>query len=162
MVATAEGREPGDARRRVVTGQRVAPAKVGLARVLRRAMTPEEALLWQWLRAGRLDGLHFRRQQIIGGFIVDFYCHAVGLVVEVDGPVHDAEQQKDYDAERDRILAAHGLRLLRFANEAVRDRVSDVIAQIAQAAKHAAPQDDDKLDLISPPSLQGGGISTRW
>ena len=51
-------------------------------------MTPAEKILWQELRANKL-GVHFRRQQAIAGFIVDFYCHKAGLVVEVDGDIHD-------------------------------------------------------------------------
>jgi very-short-patch-repair endonuclease len=47
-------------------------------------MTPEEKILWQHLRANRLQGYHFRRQQIIDGFIADFYYHATALVVEID------------------------------------------------------------------------------
>src|SRR6476469_9993306 len=74
------------------------------AETLRRTMTPAETMLWQHLRANRLQGYHFRRQQVIAAFIADFYCHAAGLVVEVDGGVHAA--QVTYDAERDRVLAA--------------------------------------------------------
>ncbi len=56
-------------------------------------MTSAEKLLWQELRANKL-GVHFRRQQVIAGFIVDFYCHKADLIVEVDGETHDP-QQKD-------------------------------------------------------------------
>ena len=80
-------------------------------------MTPAERVLWRVLRGRQLDGLRFRRQQIIDGYIVDFYCHASGLVVELDGPIHLA--QAEYDRERDLALAARGLRVLRFPNEEV-------------------------------------------
>lgn len=63
------------------------------ARTLRRVMTPAETCLWEQLRGNRCAGLHFRRQQVIDGFIADFYCHDAGLVVEVDGGVH--KQQAD-------------------------------------------------------------------
>jgi len=69
-------------------------------------MTRAERVLWQRLKAGRLQGWHFRRQQVIDGFIVDFYCHAAGLVLEIDGGVH--EQQREYDTERDAVLLARG------------------------------------------------------
>jgi very-short-patch-repair endonuclease len=55
-------------------------------------MTPAERILWQELRGNKL-GAHFRRQQIIAGFIVDFYCHKVALVIEVDGDVHDLQKE---------------------------------------------------------------------
>ena len=72
----------------IIPGQRVVKEKLQRARELRREMTPAEKILWQELRGNKL-GVHFRRQQIIAGFIVDFYCHKVGLVIEVDGDIHD-------------------------------------------------------------------------
>ena len=115
--------------RNIVIGQKVDPAKVQRAKELRRHMTKEERILWQRLRGNRLHGLHFRRQQIIDGFIVDFYCHAAGLAVEVDGEVH--RQQAAYDAERDCILSARGLRIMRIKNEEVRQNLSGVLSRIA-------------------------------
>jgi very-short-patch-repair endonuclease len=53
-------------------------------------------------------GVHFRRQQIIAGFIVDFYCHKAGLVIELDGDIHDL--QKEEDARREKVLSEIGLR----------------------------------------------------
>ncbi|MFN8513834.1 MAG: DUF559 domain-containing protein [Thermomicrobiales bacterium] len=87
------------------------------ARALRQRQTPAEQRFWQQLRGSKLEGMRFRRQQPIGPYIVDFYCDAIGLVVEVDGPIH--EQQVEYDRERDAYLAAHDLKVLRFTNEAV-------------------------------------------
>ena len=120
--------------RNIVIGQKVDPAKVQRAKELRRQMTEEEKALWQQLRANRLNGFHFRRQQIIDGFIVDFYCHAVGLVVEVDGEVH--QQQAKYDAERDGHLSARGLRVLRVRNQEVREDLPGVLARITAACRH--------------------------
>ena len=77
--------------RRVVRGQRVVRAKLEQAKLLRRDMTLEERLLWTRLRRSQRHGLHFRRQQVIYGFIVDFYCASVNLAVEVDGLVHDTQ-----------------------------------------------------------------------
>jgi len=119
--------------RNIVIGQKVDAAKVQRAKELRRQMTEEERILWQHLRANRLDGFHFRRQQIIDGFIVDFYCHAAGLVVEVDGGIH--QQQAEYDAARDEILSARGLCILRISNEEVKRDLSGVLARIADACR---------------------------
>jgi very-short-patch-repair endonuclease len=94
-------------RRHTVIGQRVATGTHARAREMRTAPTAQEQLLWQRLRRNALGGFHFRRRQVIDGFIVDFYCHAAGLVVEVDGPIH--EQKVSYDGERDVILKARGL-----------------------------------------------------
>ena len=117
----------------VITGQRPAE-KLPLAQQMRRLPTPAEAKLWTYLRAGRLIGLHFRRQQVIDGFIVDFYCHAAGLVVELDGDVH--RQQADYDAERTRILEERGLHILRFANRRVETECPAVLREIAESATY--------------------------
>jgi very-short-patch-repair endonuclease len=111
----------------------VTRAKIERAKELRRNMTEAERILWQHLRANRLGGRHFRRQQIIDGFIVDFYCHAAALVVEVDGAIH--QQQAAADAERDRVLSARGLRVLRFSNEAVLEDTSRVLAEILAACE---------------------------
>ncbi len=83
-------------------------------------------MLWQRLRENRLGGLHFRRQQVIDGFIVDFYCHAAGLVIEVDGPVHRLQHQSG--EERDRVLGGRGLTVLRVTNDQVRHDI-DAVAQ---------------------------------
>ena len=118
-------------KRHVITGQKIDPAKLQRAKEMRRNMTPAERRLWTELRANRLDGFHFRRQQIIDGFIVDFYCHAAGLVVEVDGALHD--KQAEYDDERDRLLAARGLQVLRFRNREVLRELKGVLTRIRAA-----------------------------
>src|SRR5947209_2232331 len=106
--------------RNVVIGQKVDEVKAGRARQLRKALTPEERCLWERLRRNKLEGLHFRRQQVIDGFIVDFYCHAAGVVVEVDGAVH--EGQPDYDEARDQALRARSLLVVRLTNDEVNNR----------------------------------------
>src|SRR6476469_2038943 len=98
-------------RRFIVEGQRVDGALTDRAREFRRAPTLAERVLWQELRGRRLAGLRFRRQQIIDGYVVDFYCHEAGLVVEVDGPIHDT--QREQDAVRDEYIIANDLRILR-------------------------------------------------
>ena len=113
---------------RIVVGQRVEEAKVRRSKELRRRMTEADTVLWQALRAHQLPGFRFRRQQVIDGFIVDFYCHAAGLVVEVDGEIH--ESRSAYDAERDRVIAACGLHILRISNQDVLSDLPGVLAGI--------------------------------
>ncbi len=91
-------------------------------------MTPAEKVLWEALRGNRLGGRHFRRQQIIAGYIVDFYCHQAFLVVEVDGPIH--KQQVEYDSERDRILREMGLKIIHVTNEDVVNDLPAVLNKI--------------------------------
>ncbi|BAY42939.1 hypothetical protein SAMD00079811_05170 [Scytonema sp. HK-05] len=117
--------------RNIVIGQNITSAKLQRAKELGCQMTAEEKILWQHLRANRLNGFHFRRQQIIDGFIADFYCHAAALVIELDGEIH--EQQVEYDAERDKVLSARGLRLLRINNEEVRQELDKVLMRISKA-----------------------------
>ena len=83
----------------------------------------------------RPGGLKFRRQHAIAGFIVDFYCVKAELVIEVDGPIH--EQQHEEDAERQPILEALGLSVLRFTNDQVLDDLGYVLSTIE---KHIEPQ----------------------
>ena len=73
-------------------------------------------------------GVHFRRQRVIQGFIVDFYYHRAGLVVEVDGDVHDLQQEED--ERREKVLIEMGLRIVRFKNDEVVRDVSTVVGRI--------------------------------
>ena len=115
----------------MVRGQQVASEKKEFAKRLRSEMTPAERVLWQWLRANRMRGLQFRRQQVIAGYIADFYCNAVGMVVEVDGTVHN--EQRDWDEERQKAIEAHNLTVLRFANDEVLGGLASVLERIGAA-----------------------------
>ncbi len=111
----------------IIPGQTVTKEKLQRAKELRRDMTPAEKILWQELRANKL-GVHFRRQQVIAGFIVDFYCHKAGLVIEVDGDIHDLQQEED--ARREKVFREMGLRIVRFRNEEVMKNLSTVVGNI--------------------------------
>ncbi len=103
--------------RKIVRGQHISAEKIQRAKELRQEMTTQERQLWEAVRGNRLAGFHFRRQQVIYGYIVDFYCPAARLVVEIDGPIH--VQQAEYDQEKDRLLGEHGLMVIRIQNDAV-------------------------------------------
>ncbi|HEY3398235.1 MAG TPA: DUF559 domain-containing protein [Armatimonadota bacterium] len=104
----------------------------------RRKLTPAEKQLWASLQAGRLGGLHFRRQQVIDKCLADFYCHAVGMVIEVDGEIHDGQRERD--ADRDSFLRGRGLLVMRFSNRRVMNDLRAVLSeiQVAAAARIAA------------------------
>ena len=121
----------------IVVGQNVSREKLEQAKALRESMTAAESALWKSLKGDRLAGLHFRRQQIIRGFIVDFYCHSAGLVVELGGGVHD--RQKVSDSERDIVIESLGLRVLRFKNEEVERDLTGVLGRIAAMCKETHP-----------------------
>lgn len=105
------------------------------ARHLRRRMTRAEVTLWQTLRGKQLEGLKFRRQQVIGPYVVDFFCAASRLVIELDGGAHADEDAHAHDARRDRWIAAQGLRILRIQNHMVTDDLPGALAMIAQEAR---------------------------
>ena len=111
----------------IIPGQTVTKEKLQRAKELRRDMTPAEKILWQKLRANKL-GVHFRRQQVIAGFIVDFYCHKAELVIEVDGDIHALQQEED--ARREKVFSEMGLRIVRFRNEEVMRDLSAVVGKI--------------------------------
>ena len=99
---------------------------IGRARTLRKHLTEAEQRLWQELKRRQLAGMKFRRQQLIGPFIVDFVCFERRVIVEVDGGQH--AEQSQYDADRTRWLEAQGYRVLRFWNNEVLAQ-TDAVAQ---------------------------------
>ncbi|MFM6835361.1 MAG: endonuclease domain-containing protein [Dolichospermum sp.] len=104
-----------------------------LARQMRTEATLAEKQLWQRLKNKQLLGFKFRRQQVIDRFIVDFYCHEVKLVIEVDGEIHNYTQVED--AIREEFLESLGLRVVRFKNEDVLFRIEGVLEEIVQWLK---------------------------
>jgi very-short-patch-repair endonuclease len=95
-------------------------------------MTGPERTLWALLKRNR-RGLHFRRQYPVGPFILDFYCAAARLCIEIDGPVH--ADQVERDGRRTAWLwSKEQIRVLRFSTEEVETRPAVVLAAIAQAA----------------------------
>ena len=95
------------------------PLKHQLARGFRKNPTAAEALAWSLLRNRGILGLKFRRQQVIDGFVVDFYCAKHRLILEIDGSIHQDPEQMDYDRERTRHFVLQGLRVVRVGNEDV-------------------------------------------
>ncbi|MCI7809069.1 endonuclease domain-containing protein [bacterium] len=103
------------------------------AQALRKNQTREEGLLW-YCFLSRYP-LRFRRQYIIGNFIVDFYCHKAGLVIELDGSQHYDPQKMEYDRKRTEYLEAQGLKVLRFTNTDIQQRFRGVCEAIDIAVK---------------------------
>src|SRR5436305_12452395 len=100
-----------DPLRRVTCAQ-----KRALAAKLRRSSTPMERHAWSLLRDRGILGFKFRRQHVLRGFIVDFYCAAKRLVLELEGDAHDEPDQRAYDAARAEVLEAAGVRVGRVRN----------------------------------------------
>ncbi|MEZ0370229.1 MAG: endonuclease domain-containing protein [Candidatus Sericytochromatia bacterium] len=100
---------------------------------MRNAATEAEAALWQALKGKGLMGWKFRRQHGMGVYIVDFYCPAARLVIEVDGGYHLAPAQRLKDAAREAYISARNIRFLRFSNQQVLEELPAVLETIALA-----------------------------
>ena len=111
--------------------ERESKALLAFARTLRRRSSDAEIVLWRHLRARRLMGYKFRRQMVIGPYIVDFICLEAGLIVEADGGQHN--NQVVYDARRTACLEDMGYRVLRFWNNEILNELQSVLEQIRVA-----------------------------
>ncbi|WP_100629859.1 endonuclease domain-containing protein [Algoriphagus formosus] len=100
------------------------------AKELREQMTPAEQILWEKLRANRLNGLHFRRQHPVSKYIVDFFCHEYLLALEIDGGIHQSEDQRIRDNGREEDLQQLDLNILRFSNDEVLNEIQTVLNRI--------------------------------
>ena len=100
---------------------------------LRSNLTPAEARLWSMLKNSQLDGRKFRRQHSFSGYILDFYCPAEKLGIELDGAVHFSEQAAQHDYERGLFFMYFGVRILRFENKWVFEEPEWVLNSIREA-----------------------------
>ncbi len=102
-------------------------------RDLRTNGTPAEAALWKRLKGRQVEGLMFRRQFSVGNAILDFYCPALRLALELDGQVHNngiwGRRQEDFDRDR-LLLAEHGITVLRYENRIVFERPNHILDDI--------------------------------
>ncbi len=109
---------------------------IAFAKDLRKNSTEAEKLLWHYLRAKQFHGLKFRRQEIIGDYIVDFVCFAKKIVIELDGGQHAEETHTLKDQVRDQWLRNQGFTVLRFWNNDVLKNIEGVGEEIN---KHLFP-----------------------
>ena len=109
------------------------PYLKGLRQHLRNNATSAEQLLWQILKHSKLHNRKFRRQHSIGHYIVDFYCPTEKLIIEVDGSVHEVEEVKKRDIEREKQLTELGFNVLRINNDEVFENLDKVAAKIKSA-----------------------------
>ncbi|MFO1527225.1 MAG: endonuclease domain-containing protein [Turneriella sp.] len=111
------------------------------SRRLRREMTPAEEIVWGKLRDHQLLGFQFRRQHPIKGkYILDFYCVARKLAIEIDGAIHDSKEVRQLDALRTKELSALGIRVVRFTNTEVMSEIDSVLSRIAFELNSPSPR----------------------
>ena len=104
---------------------------------LRNSPTESENHLWRFLKGKQLEGRKFRRQHSFGNYILDFYCPAEKLAVELDGSHHWTDEEViANDKRRTEYLNAHGIRVLRFSNQEVINNTPSVLQQIAHAFRN--------------------------
>ena len=121
----------------------------GFAKQTRTASTEAERKLWSILRNHHVAGLRFRRQQPIGPYVVDFYCPAAKLIVELDGDQHGEVRNVKCDEIRTQWLASRGYRVLRFPNGDVSKNPQVVLDEIAHVFEvRAVPLPEKSLKIV--------------
>jgi very-short-patch-repair endonuclease len=103
------------------------------SRDLRNHMTKAEIVLWSRIRERKINGFKFRRQHRIFNFIVDFYCHELKFVIEVDGPIHEQPEIASKDRIRDKKLLENGYKVLRLENDEVVFNLEEALAKVKKA-----------------------------
>ena len=121
------------------------------AESMRKNPTEAESAMWEMLRGKNLDA-KFRRQHIIGDYIVDFVCLDVQLIVEIDGGYHNEPEQRELDRQRTNFLESKGFSVLRFTNEEVLCNTDETLGIIRNAVAH----------LSTPEGGAGGGLVLNW
>jgi very-short-patch-repair endonuclease len=115
-----------------------------IAAQLRQAATPAETIVWERLRRKNLHGLRFKRQHVLHGYIIDFYCHEKRLCIELDGAPHLEAIRKEKDGQRDGELRLRGYRVMRIMNEdALRD--IDGFLKLILKTVNSSPKVDQRL-----------------
>lgn len=103
-----------------------------LASQLKLSMTEAELTVWERLKNKQFRGYKFRRQHPIHLFIVDFYCHELKLILEIDGEYHEKPEQRLADKERSELLEYQGLSIIRFTNEEVLNSMDLVLKKLEE------------------------------
>jgi len=97
---------------------------------LRRENTPSEKRLWNYLKERQIEGYKFRQQHGYGPYVMDFYCPALRLCIELDGEVHNIDDVKEKDSDRTQFLNQNRITVLRFKNDEVEENIREVLNSI--------------------------------
>jgi very-short-patch-repair endonuclease len=127
------------------------PRLTKYARAMHSEPPDAEKKLWQILRFKNLGGYRFRRQRPVAGYILDYYCPAKRLAVELDGGQHAEDHQAQYDQNRTKRLNQLGVRVLRFWDDEVLKHPDDVASEILRCLETEDPHPNP------PPEYQGRG-----
>ena len=113
-------------------------------------MTRAEIILWSRLKSRQIDGYKFRRQQPIFEYIVDFYCHDLRLVIEIDGGIHSLPEIIKSDKYRDKILKINGFHVLRFTNDEIDTNLTSSIETIRSLIAEIYQMNNISDTVLSP------------
>ena len=113
-------------------------------RSLRQASTRTEEILWSFVRRNQREGIKFKRQYSVHGFVMDFYAPSVKLAIEIDGSIHDDRYRQAHDQWRQSEIEQYGIRFLRFSNQEILQSLDQVLASIDTTIR--------ELPSTSPPT----------
>lgn len=130
--------------------------KFEFARTLRENPTPAETMLWGALRAKQVKGVKFRRQQVLFGWIADFWCSPLQMVIEVDGGSHIRRERADM--RRDQALASQGILTLRFTNQCVLHSLPVVLASLEIAIEARSAE----ISTLQPTGIRAKHLTREY
>jgi very-short-patch-repair endonuclease len=107
-------------------------ATIEFAKRLRKRVTPAEKIIWKRLKGKNIKGVKFRRQQPIGRYVADFYCHQIRLVIEIDGLYHLRKKRTEHDKTRTDWMKRYDIKVIRFTNDEVKYHIARVIKTIRE------------------------------
>jgi cyclase len=129
------------------------PLVFGLAKDLHKNMTYAEKILWDYLKAC-INDLKFRRQHPLVIYVADFYCHKLKLIIEVDGSIHNDEEIKTYNIERENNLINEGYTVIRFTNYQVLKEIEYVLSTITARTQNLL--NNYKIQQLKKPPFREG------
>ena len=107
---------------------RMKEVKKVFARQLRKEQTKAEKIVWELIRNRKFRGLKFRRQHVMEGFVLDFYCPEIKFGIEVDGGIHI--KRKDYDDIRQEVIESEGITIIRITNKELLERKRSILDKL--------------------------------
>ena len=110
--------------------------KKRFARELRKDQTRAEEVVWKLLRNRRYLEFKFRRQHVVEGFVIDFFCKELRLGIEVDGGIH--LNRKEYDGIRQMIIESEGIRIIRVSNAEIKKDPESLLVKIRQTIEDSS------------------------
>ena len=126
------------------------PATKDYRQLLRKTETPAERMLWRKIKGKQLDGYRFRQQHGYGPYVLDFYCPALRLCIELDGDVHDEERVRIKDEERTEFLCEQRIHVLRFRNKDVETDVDGVLNRVREYINKCITQETAVVQTPTP------------